>query len=82
MTAIGILLAIFVPVCVAVAAIVVSFCRLQRELLTTIPVDDTGELFAEHYGLGLYRVQPSCGTAREASRGLITARSRPYSSRL
>ena len=30
MTAIGILLAIFVPVCVAVAAIVVSFYRLQR----------------------------------------------------
>lgn len=29
-TAIGILLAIFVPVCVAVAAIVVSFYRLQR----------------------------------------------------
>lgn len=29
-TAIGILLAIFVPVCAAVAAIVVSFYRLQR----------------------------------------------------
>lgn len=29
-TAIGILLAIFVPVCLAVAAIVVSFYRLQR----------------------------------------------------
>ena len=35
----------------------------QRELLTTIPVDDTGELFAEHYGLGIYSVQLSCGTA-------------------
>jgi D-alanyl-D-alanine carboxypeptidase len=35
----------------------------QRELLSTIPVDDTGELFAEHYGLGIYRVQLSCGTA-------------------
>jgi len=29
-TAIGVLLAIFVPVCVAVAAIAVSFYRLQR----------------------------------------------------
>ena len=35
----------------------------QRELLTTIPVHDTGELFAEHYGLGIYRVQLPCGTA-------------------
>jgi hypothetical protein len=35
----------------------------QRELLTTIPVEDTGELFAEHYGLGIYSVQLSCGTA-------------------
>ena len=35
----------------------------QRELLATIPVDDTGELFAEHYGLGIYSVQLSCGTA-------------------
>ncbi len=34
----------------------------QRELLATIPVDDTGELFAEHYGLGIYSVQLSCGT--------------------
>jgi D-alanyl-D-alanine carboxypeptidase len=32
-------------------------------LLATIPVDDSGELFAEHYGLGIYRVQLSCGTA-------------------
>ena len=35
----------------------------QRELLTTIPVDDTGELFAERFGLGIYSVQLSCGTA-------------------
>jgi D-alanyl-D-alanine carboxypeptidase len=35
----------------------------QRELLAAIPVDDPGELFAEHYGLGIYRVQLSCGTA-------------------
>jgi D-alanyl-D-alanine carboxypeptidase len=35
----------------------------QRELLTAIPVDDTGELFAEHYGLGIYSVQLPCGTA-------------------
>ena len=35
----------------------------QRELLTTIPVHDTGELFAEHYGLGVYRVHLPCGTA-------------------
>jgi D-alanyl-D-alanine carboxypeptidase len=35
----------------------------QRELLATIPVHDTGELFAEHYGLGIYRVQLPCGTA-------------------
>jgi D-alanyl-D-alanine carboxypeptidase len=35
----------------------------QRELLTTIPVHDTGELFTEHYGLGIYRVHLPCGTA-------------------
>jgi hypothetical protein len=35
----------------------------QRELLTAIPVDDGGELFAKHYGLGTYSVQLSCGTA-------------------
>ena len=34
-----------------------------RELLATIPVHDTGELFAEHYGLGIYRVRLPCGTA-------------------
>ena len=35
----------------------------QRELLAAIPVHDPGELFAEHYGLGIYRVQLPCGTA-------------------
>jgi D-alanyl-D-alanine carboxypeptidase len=35
----------------------------QRELLTTMPVYDPGELFHEHYGLGIYSVQLSCGTA-------------------
>ena len=35
----------------------------EHELLTTIPVDDIGELFPEHYGLGIYSVQLSCGTA-------------------
>jgi D-alanyl-D-alanine carboxypeptidase len=35
----------------------------QRELLTTMPVDDSGALFAERYGLGIYSVQLSCGTA-------------------
>ena len=35
----------------------------QRELLTTIPVHDPGELFPEHYGLGIYRVHLPCGTA-------------------
>jgi D-alanyl-D-alanine carboxypeptidase len=35
----------------------------QRELLTTIPVHDTGELFPEHYGLGIYRVHLPCGIA-------------------
>jgi D-alanyl-D-alanine carboxypeptidase len=35
----------------------------ERELLTTISVDDIGELFPEHYGLGIYSVQLSCGTA-------------------
>jgi D-alanyl-D-alanine carboxypeptidase len=33
-----------------------------RELLTAMPVDDSGELFPEHYGLGIYSVQLSCGT--------------------
>jgi D-alanyl-D-alanine carboxypeptidase len=35
----------------------------QRELLTTIPVHDPGELFPEQYGLGIYRVHLPCGTA-------------------
>jgi D-alanyl-D-alanine carboxypeptidase len=35
----------------------------QRELLTTIPVNDSGELYPEHYGLGIYSVQLPCGTA-------------------
>jgi D-alanyl-D-alanine carboxypeptidase len=35
----------------------------QRELLTAMPVDDSGALFAERYGLGIYSVQLSCGTA-------------------
>ena len=35
----------------------------QRELLSAIPVNDTGELFAERYGLGIYAVHLSCGTA-------------------
>jgi CubicO group peptidase (beta-lactamase class C family) len=35
----------------------------QHQLLSTIPVNDTGELFPEHYGLGIYRVHLPCGTA-------------------
>ena len=35
----------------------------QRELLSAMPVNDSGELFAEHYGLGIYRVHLPCGTA-------------------
>ena len=35
----------------------------ERELLSTIPVHDVGELFSEHYGLGIYRVHLRCGTA-------------------
>jgi D-alanyl-D-alanine carboxypeptidase len=35
----------------------------QHELLAAIPVFDPGELFAEHYGLGIYRIQLPCGTA-------------------
>ena len=34
-----------------------------REMLAAIPVDDIGELFDEYYGLGIYRVQLSCGPA-------------------
>jgi D-alanyl-D-alanine carboxypeptidase len=32
----------------------------RRGLLATIPVNDTGELFAEHYGLGIYSVRLAC----------------------
>jgi D-alanyl-D-alanine carboxypeptidase len=35
----------------------------QHELLSTIPVNDIGELFPEQYGLGIYRVHLPCGTA-------------------
>jgi D-alanyl-D-alanine carboxypeptidase len=35
----------------------------QHQLLAAIPVNDPGELFAEHYGLGIYRIQLPCGTA-------------------
>ncbi|MBO0825206.1 MAG: beta-lactamase family protein, partial [Actinobacteria bacterium] len=35
----------------------------QRELLAAVPVSDSGSLFPEHFGLGIYRIQLSCGTA-------------------
>lgn len=35
----------------------------ERELLSSIPVHDIGELYPEHYGLGIYRVHLRCGTA-------------------
>ena len=35
----------------------------QRELLAAVPVSNPGSLFTEHFGLGIYRVQLSCGTA-------------------
>ncbi len=35
----------------------------RRELLSAVPVNDSGELFAEHYGLGIYRVHLPCGVA-------------------
>jgi D-alanyl-D-alanine carboxypeptidase len=43
----------------------------QRALLAAIPVNDTGELFTEHYGLGIYSVQLSCGTAWGHDGGII-----------
>jgi D-alanyl-D-alanine carboxypeptidase len=43
----------------------------QRGLLAAIPVNDTGRLFAEHYGLGSYSVQLSCGTAWGHDGGII-----------
>ena len=52
----------------------------QRELLATIPVNDTGELFAEHYGLGIYRVQLSCGTAWGHDGGIIGFKTFAYTS--
>ena len=50
------------------------------ELLATIPVDDTGELFAEHYGLGIYSVQLSCGTAWGHDGGILGFKTFAYTS--
>ena len=52
----------------------------QRELLTTIPVNDTGELFAEHYGLGIYSVKLSCGTAWGHDGGILGFKTFAYTS--
>jgi hypothetical protein len=52
----------------------------QRELLTAIPVDDTGELFAEHYRLGVHSVQLSCGTAWGHGGGILGFRTFAYTS--
>jgi D-alanyl-D-alanine carboxypeptidase len=52
----------------------------QRELLATIPVNDTGELFAEHYGLGIYSVQLSCGTAWGHDGGILGFKTFAYTS--
>jgi D-alanyl-D-alanine carboxypeptidase len=52
----------------------------QRELLAAIPVNDTGELFAEHYGLGIYSVQLSCGTAWGHDGGIIGFKTLAYTS--
>ena len=52
----------------------------QRELLAAIPVNDTGELFAEHYGLGIYSVQLSCGTAWGHDGGIIGFKTFAYTS--
>jgi D-alanyl-D-alanine carboxypeptidase len=54
----------------------------QRELLAAIPVNDTsrGELFAEHYGLGIYSVQLSCGTAWGHDGGIIGFQTFAYTS--
>ena len=35
----------------------------QRELLTAVRITDSGALFPEHFGLGIYRIQLPCGTA-------------------
>jgi D-alanyl-D-alanine carboxypeptidase len=52
----------------------------QRELLAAIPIDDPGELFAEHYGLGIYSVQLSCGTAWGHDGGIIGFKAFAYTS--
>lgn len=52
----------------------------QRELLAAIPVDDPGELFAEHYGLGIYRVQLPCGTAWGHDGGYLGFKTYAYTS--
>ena len=52
----------------------------QRELLAAIPVNDTGELFAEHYGLGIYSVQLACGTAWGHDGGIIGFKTFAYTS--
>ena len=52
----------------------------QRELLAAIPVNDTGELFAERYGLGSYSVQLSCGTAWGHDGGIIGFKTFAYTS--
>jgi D-alanyl-D-alanine carboxypeptidase len=52
----------------------------QRELLATIPVDDTGGLFAEHYGLGIYSVKLTCGTAWGHDGGILGFKTFAYTS--
>ncbi len=52
----------------------------QRELLAAIPVNDTGELFAEHYGLGIYSVHLSCGTAWGHDGGILGFKTFAYTS--
>jgi D-alanyl-D-alanine carboxypeptidase len=52
----------------------------QRELLAAIPVNDTSELFAEHYGLGIFSVQLSCGTAWGHDGGIAGFRTFAYTS--
>ena len=54
----------------------------QHEMLDAIPVTDTsrGELFAEHYGLGIYSVQLSCGTAWGHDGGILGFNAYAYTS--
>jgi D-alanyl-D-alanine carboxypeptidase len=52
-----------------------------REMLTTMPVDNPSELFPEHYGLGIYSVQLSCGTAWGHDGGIIGFITIAYTSR-